>query len=217
MQTDVFFNSSVVTQKDAPISSPTKRQTGCCCYEDDTTNSKWHTGLCNCYEEDGGCCFCLIASFCPCVAYGMNYSLMVEGNSCNLNHCCRPCCLFATLEVAALMVNGANAYNELNGSSKGLGQDLLKIAEYAMVSHHFNVVGRKIGVFKVSDSCCTGCASSWEVMCCTSCVQTQVRNEVRYRRKDSQPFQFKPQHNTCCQICCCAKDCGCAGCVESQV
>jgi hypothetical protein len=35
-------------------------------------------------------------------------------------------------------------------------------------------------------------------------------------QRQAKKFGFTPQPNTCCPICCCANDCGCAGCVDSM-
>ena len=173
--------------------------------------SNWHTGICHCYLEDGGCPFCCLACCCPCVAYGMNYSLMVAQDSCKLKYCCSPCCLFATLEVieAAIEVSQNMSNNGDYGNISGL-------AQFFMISHHRYTVGTSAGIYTV-DNCNTRCTICCETMFCAPCVQAQIRNEVLYQRiQNSSGFGFKQQPNTCCAICCCANDCGCAGCVDSM-
>lgn len=175
------------------------------------TRSTWHTGICYCYSFEGGCPFCCLACCCPCVAYGMNYSLMVAQDPCKLKYCCSPCCLFATLEV----IEAAIEVSQNMGNNGNYG-NISVLAQYFMISHHRYTVGKSAGIYTVDD-CNTRCTIFCETMFCAPCVQAQIRNEVLYqRKKNSNGFGFTPQHNTCCcAICCCANDCGCAGCVDS--
>lgn len=166
----------------------------------------WHTGLCSCSAEPGGCEFFTLACCCPCVAYGMNYSLLVTGSPCNIDACWRPCCLFAALEAAELAAEYEHAH-------RGHWADTTQIF---MVANHQLAVGQRIGLYRSPD-CGTVCSIYWETACCTPCAQTRIRNEVAHQRSAGNPFRFRPQINTCgcCAVCCCAKDCGCAGCVEA--
>ena len=184
----------------------------------------WHTGLCHCYSEPGGCTFCLLAAFCPCVAYGMNYSLLVTKESCNLSACSRPCLLFAFMEVVATMEQtkenqSASRIDQVVKFS--IVQSMSHISDQTtacLISNHRLEVGKAIGKYTNINSttlCSIWCDTLW----CAPCVQAQIRNEALYQRRAGNPaFQFKPSTNHCpaCAICCCAEDCGCAGCVEQK-
>ena len=177
-----------------------------------STPSEWHTGLCNCYTEEGGCQFFLIACCCPCVAYGMNYSLMVAGSSCNPAYCFSPCCLFAALEVIETTIVVAQSTGQ-NGSKT----DLSGIAQLCMIYQHRYTVGKSAGIY-TDENWNTKCAICCETTFCAPCVQTQIRNEVVFQRRNTvSKFGFMPLHNICCAFCCCAEDCGCAGCVDIDI
>jgi hypothetical protein len=172
-----------------------------------TTAIGWSTGLCDCYLIDGGCSFCLLATACPCVAYGMNYSLLVNDNPCVLHDCWRPCCLFAVLEAVSLG-------KEIDEARRGNCCNWTDTMHIFMIAQHQYAAGNSIGAYGNSLRCTECCEIYWQSACCAPCVQTRVRNEVIRRRVTNQPPRFKPLSNTLCAFACCARDCGCAGCVE---
>ena len=170
---------------------------------------EWHTGLCDCYSEQGGGRFFLIAFCCPCVAYGMNYSLLVTNKSCDISACLGPCCLFVVLEMvnlAAALASGDTGRNTHNTAMDAF--------TYLTAQHQY-AVGKRIGVYSSAD-CDTMCSIWFESLCCAPCVQARVRNEVVFQRDQRIPFLFNPQPNKCCNFLCCTKDCGCAGCVDAE-
>ena len=171
-----------------------------------TTAIGWSTGLCDCYQIDGGSNFCLLATVCPCVAYGMNYSLLVNDNPCVLHDCWRPCCLFAVLEAVSLV-------READKSRRSNRIDTMQIF---MIAQHQYAVGTSIGAYSNPLSPANCCEIYCQSACCAPCVQTRVRNEVISRRVTNQPLHFEPLSNTLCAFACCAQDCGCAGCVEIE-
>ena len=56
--------------------------------------------FCVCMRDGDACCDCCLASFCPCIMYGMNYT-KATGNH---TGCCMPCCCHL---VADCVVSGA--------------------------------------------------------------------------------------------------------------
>jgi hypothetical protein len=166
------------------------------------TQVDWHTGLCECYAEPGGCSFCFLATACPCIAYGMNYSLLVSRDPCNLQACLGPCCLFAVIELATAEM-GLEHKNRLHGDGFTY-----------MISHHRFEVGKNIGLY--TDSNFSTLLSIWcDTLWCAPCVQAQIRNEAMHQSQNA-AFRFRAARNHCnaCAFCCCAYDCGCAGCLE---
>ena len=179
--------------------------------------SEWHTGLVNCCSHDYECGFCCLACICPCVAYGMNYSLLTENKSCDTRFCCCPCLLFAALEMVSCFAAAAVAYLKTENNGFGTTQDCAGACQFCMLYQHRYAVGKKAGIY-TSDNGCTLCAISCELAWCAPCAQAQLRSEVRYQRqKPNSRFKFLPQRNVgCCKIGCCAKDCGCTGCIETD-
>lgn len=186
----------------------------------------WHTCLVNCCSSKDNCAFCLLATVCPCIAYGMNYSLLVGEHSSDPRFCCCPCLLFAALETSGIFIAAANSALEtllvLAKAKKGAfihgntGPNLSGIAESCMLYHHRYAVGRKAGVYP-SDNTCTHCTICCEVTWCAPCAQSQLRSEVIHQRIRNQGFVFKPQPNPgCCKILCCKHNCGCTGCIDTE-
>ena len=175
-----------------------------CARANQPPDTGWSTGLYDCSLIDGGCNFCLLATVCPCVAYGMNYSLLVHNDPRDLRACWRPCCLFAVLEAVSLG-------RDVDRARRGHCYNWTDTMQIFMIAQHLYVVGTSIGAYSNPPNCCEiYCQSA----CCAPCVQTRVRNEVTLRRKTNQPLHFEPLSNTLCAFACCAQDCGCAGCVE---
>ena len=181
-----------------------------------TEPSDWHTGLVNCYSDNGGCGFCLLATVCPCVAYGMNYSLLVGEKPCNMRFCCSPCLLFAVLEAVEITVTTAASMEKIKRG--GRGPDVTGLFQLCMLYQHRYAVGKSTGIYP-NDNLCTQCAICCELTWCAPCAQAQLRSEVKYQRSTlRKAFKFAPQPNVCCcKMCCCEKDCGCTGCIETDI
>ena len=177
------------------------------------TPADWHTGLVDCCAHDYECGFCLLACVCPCVAYGMNYSLLVGEKPCNVRFCCSPCLLFAVLEAVEMTVTAAASVDKINRG--GRGPDVTGLFQLCMLYQHRYAVGRRARIY-LNDDCCTQAAICCELTWCAPCAQAQLRSEVGYQRGTlSTQFKFAPPANSCCcKICCCEKDCGCTGCIE---
>jgi hypothetical protein len=175
--------------------------------------SDWHTGLVNRCSDNGGCGFCLLATFCPCVAYGMNYSLLVGDKACDIRRCCCPCMLFSIL---CMLSSG-------DTKDKNPGVDYAGLAQSSMIYNHRYAVGKRTGIYQ-PDSVCADCIFCCEIIWCGPCVQAQIRSEVIFQRRLTKHqgnnvaqdnFRFAPPRNTCfCRMCCCKEDCGCLGCIE---
>lgn len=175
----------------------------------------WHTGLVTCCTDSDTCTFCLLACPCPCIAYGMNYSLLIGKDSCDVRACCCPCLLFAALEAAEISATAAAAMDQRNLC--GRGPDLSELFQFCMLYQHRYAVGKSAGIYSESEPC-THCAICCELAWCAPCAQAQLRNEVRFQRITmKRQFTFTPQRNVCCcKMCCCEKDCGCAGCIQTD-
>jgi hypothetical protein len=178
-------------------------------------SSDWHTGLVACCTDSDTCTFCLLACPCPCIAYGMNYSLLIGKDSCDVRTCCCPCLLFAALEAVGITATAAAATDKRNLS--GGGSDLAGLFQFCMLYQHRYAVGKSAGIYS-SNEACTHWAICCELTWCAPCAQAQLRSEVRFQRNTiGHNFTFTPQRNVCCcKMCCCEKDCGCAGCVTTD-
>jgi hypothetical protein len=206
------FTSTVAISTELFLQSLTPQPT-----KQHTELSDWHTGLVNCCSHDYECGFCCIACWCPCVAYGMNYSLLVGEQPCNTRFCCCPCILFAALGSLSCFAGAVAAILAAKSNGSRLMQDIAGACQFCMLYQHRYAVGKKAGIY-TSDDCCTACAIGCELTWCAPCAQAQLRSEVMYQRQTPQGvFKFKSQRNVgCCKIGCCAKDCGCTGCIETD-
>lgn len=182
--------------------------------------TEWHTGLVACCTDCDTCAFCLLACACPCVAYGMNYNMLIGKDPYDTSTCCCPCLLFAGLETVDICILAGRVYLQTKGVNVNTGKELADTAnavKSCMLYEHRYAVGKKAGIYR-SNHFCTHCAICCDVTWCAPCAQAQLRSEVIYQRSlPTNPFKFRPPPNeSSCKMLCCKNDCGCTGCVTTD-
>ncbi len=163
------------------------------------STKEWSTGLCGWCTNIDDCEFCCIATWCGCIAYGMNTALM-EGHrgyskcccnfcdcpqSCECQYCGDACCLYAY--ISSLREMSSNNFRGNNGTELIIA--LICTCASACVTNAFlgfltykqvKAVGQGRGIYKdhLPIVCCCFDAPCCESFWCGPCVLTRVHHEV---------------------------------------
>ena len=136
----------------------------------------WSTGLCDCFATQDDCQFCCLATFCSCIAFGVNTAHMRrKEHPYMIENFGQPCMQF-------MYFSAIQQYSVLAPQTLGLLCCWVSLSQTVLVENMLVVVGRKLKVYHINedlpafvwcfDKPC--CESFW----CIPCVLTRIHHEV---------------------------------------
>jgi hypothetical protein len=158
----------------------------------ETQKKDWSMGLCSCCFDVNDCGFCCLATWCGCIAFGMNSALMKGkrgsdpcccgwiqcSETCQWDYCGDACTTF-------FAADAITKYFGMNGVNNGdIGMCVIGCASSLMnmqlIQNQVVVVGRRLKIYEEKLPRVCGCFN--EPCCisiwCAPCMLTRVHHEL---------------------------------------